>query len=96
MKIINPVDQSNIRSSVESVSRSLLDELPALSTGQAIISGKALNTGVLATIRSRKTKHGGADINAPDIWLSQKKEEDALKNNIENSATEIEDKPLFK
>ena len=39
MRIVNPVDQSSIAGSVESVGRDLLDELPSLTKGQAVIAG---------------------------------------------------------
>ncbi|TAK35881.1 MAG: ATP-binding protein [Chloroflexota bacterium] len=68
MRIVNPVDQANVASAVESVGRDLLDELPALSKGQVIVAGPSLNTPVLAQVRERLTPHGGQDIDAPREW----------------------------
>ncbi|CAJ37871.1 ATP-binding protein [Methanocella arvoryzae] len=68
MRIINPVDQSQIASSIESMSRELLDELPALARGEAIVSGVAINTPVLVKIRERSTPHGGVSRDAPEEW----------------------------
>lgn len=59
MRVTNPADQQQIRQSVESVSQDIVDSLPALSTGEAIVSGTALNTPVTARIRKRYTRHGG-------------------------------------
>lgn len=70
MRIINPVDQSQIASSIESMSRELLDELPALAKGEAIISGVGINTPVLVKIRERTTPHGGVSRDAPEEWSS--------------------------
>ncbi len=70
MRIINPVDQSQIASSIESMSRELLDELPALARGEAIVSGVAINTPVLVKIRERTTTHGGISRDAPEEWSS--------------------------
>jgi hypothetical protein len=48
----------------------LLDELPALTKGQAIISGVGVNTPVMCRIRPRITQHGGETFDAPDEWAT--------------------------
>lgn len=68
MRIVNPIDQQTIASSVEGAGRRLLDELPALTKGQVIVSGVAINTPVLAQVRARLTRHGGETIDAPSEW----------------------------
>jgi len=68
LRIINPVDQQKVRESVESVGQELLRELPALSKGQAIIAGAAVNTPLLCQVRPRQTPHLAQDIAAPEIW----------------------------
>jgi DNA helicase HerA-like ATPase len=68
MRIVNPIDQQTIASSVEGAGRRLLDELPALTKGQVIVSGVAVNTPVLCAVRQRLSKHGGETIDAPSEW----------------------------
>jgi DNA helicase HerA-like ATPase len=68
MRITNPIDQNRIAESVESVGRDLLKELPSLSKGQVIVSGASVNTPVMLKVRTRHTRHGGQDIDAPDLW----------------------------
>ena len=68
MRIVNPIDQQTIASSVEGAGRRLLDELPALTKGQVIVSGVAVNTPVLCQVRKRITSHGGETIDAPSEW----------------------------
>lgn len=68
MRIVNPIDQQTIASSVEGAGRRLLDELPALTKGQVIVSGVAVNTPVLCQVRKRITRHGGETIDAPTEW----------------------------
>lgn len=70
MRIVNPVDQARVAESVETVGRDLLDELPALSKGQAIVAGNAVNTPLLCRVRRRITPHGGESKNAPAEWLA--------------------------
>ena len=68
MRITNPIDQNRIAESVESVGRDMFKELPALSKGQVIVSGASVNTPLMLRVRSRRTDHGGEDINAPAQW----------------------------
>jgi DNA helicase HerA-like ATPase len=69
LRIVNPVDQARVAEGVESVGRDLLKELPALSKGQAIVAGAAVNTPVLCRVRRRITEHGAEDVDAPARWL---------------------------
>jgi len=68
MRIINPIDQKTICESIEGVGQDILRELPALTKGQAIISGIGINLPVLCRIRERLTKHGGETLDAPEEW----------------------------
>ena len=69
MRIVNPIDQQTVAQSVEGAGRAMLAELPALTKGQAVISGVAVNTPVMCRIRPRLTKHGGETFDAPTEWL---------------------------
>jgi DNA helicase HerA-like ATPase len=86
MRIVNPIDQQTIAQSVEGAGRAMLAELPALTKGQAIISGVGTNTPVMCRIRKRLTIHGGETFDAPEQWLKwhssdaqeKREQEDAL------------------
>lgn len=69
MRIVNPIDQQTVAQSVEGAGRAMLAELPALTKGQAIISGVGINTPVMCRIRPRITAHGGETFDAPGEWL---------------------------
>lgn len=69
LRIVNPIDQANVAAAVEGASRDVLDELPALSKGQAVIVGQSVNAPVLVAVRERHTPHGGQDRDAPSIWV---------------------------
>lgn len=69
MRIVNPIDQQTVAQSVEGAGRAMLAELPALTKGQAVISGVGINTPVMCRIRPRLTKHGGETFDAPGEWL---------------------------
>ncbi len=69
MRIVNPIDQQTVAQSVEGAGRAMLAELPALTKGQAIISGVGINTPVMCRIRPRITAHGGETFDAPAEWM---------------------------
>ncbi len=69
LRIVNPVDQARVAESVESIGRDLMQELPSLNKGQAIISGAGVNTPVICQIRERYTDHGGQSADAVDEWV---------------------------
>ncbi|MHB1161807.1 MAG: ATP-binding protein, partial [Chloroflexota bacterium] len=69
LRIVNPIDQNTIASSVESASKDILEELPALSRGQAVVAGAALNAPALIQVRPRLTPHGGESIDGPRQWV---------------------------
>jgi DNA helicase HerA-like ATPase len=71
MRIVNEVDQKSVATAVEGVGRDLLQNLPALSKGQAIIAGSAINTPVICRVRERITPHGGESKDAPAEWLAR-------------------------
>ena len=68
MRIVNPVDQDTIAKTVEGAGRRLIDELPALTKGQVVVSGVAVNTPLMCQVRKRLTTHGGETIDAPLEW----------------------------
>ncbi len=68
MRIVNEIDQKSVAAAIEGVGRDLLDNLPALSKGQVIVAGAAVNTPVICRVRTRITTHGGESKDAPDIW----------------------------
>lgn len=86
MRIVNPIDQQTVAQTVEGAGRAMLAELPALTKGQAVISGVGINTPVMCRIRSRLTKHGGETFDAPSEWAkwhasgekAKREEEEAL------------------
>jgi len=68
MKIVNPADQDHIRQSVENVTEEIVNDLPSLNRGEAIIVGSAIKLSVPTRIRQRKTEVGGQDIDIVGEW----------------------------
>ena len=64
MRIKNPDDQSFIVKASDMLSRKDIDELPALSTGEALICGRSIPAPLLIRIGTKALLHGGA---SPDV-----------------------------
>ncbi len=94
MRIVNEVDQQSVGSAVEGVGRELLDNLPALSKGQAIISGAAVNTPVICRVRQRVTPHGGESKDAPAEWRDYHSAHAFADRQRENAVLQRNDKPF--
>jgi len=85
MRIVNPIDQQTIAQSVEGAGRAMLAELPALTKGQAVISGVGINTPVMCRIRQRLTQHGGETFDAPTEWMKWHSSDEQSKREQDNS-----------
>jgi DNA helicase HerA-like ATPase len=85
MRIVNPIDQDTVAKSVEGAGRQLLDELPALTKGQAVISGVGVNTPVMCRVRERITRHGGETFDAPQEWAEWHGERERTHRQQDNS-----------
>ncbi len=62
MKMTNPQDQEAIEASSEKMSRDLIQDLPGLNPGEAVVVGDITKVPVMLQVRRRTTREGGADI----------------------------------
>jgi len=62
MRLTNPHDQSAVSSSSERLSETLMDDLPGLNTGEAVVVGEMTRAPVMLSVKKRSTKEGGSDI----------------------------------
>lgn len=68
MRIKNPDDQRFIMKSTEQLSKADIDELPALSTGEALISGRSIPAPLIVKVGYKALKHGGESPKILDEW----------------------------
>ncbi|MYB77690.1 MAG: ATP-binding protein [Chloroflexi bacterium] len=85
LRIVNEYDQSSVAAAVESASHDLLAELPALSKGQAIVAGAAVNTPLSIRVRQRITRHGGIEPDAPSEWRAYFSEDAQRRREVDAS-----------
>jgi DNA helicase HerA-like ATPase len=74
LKITNPRDQTAIEQSSERLSADLINDLPGLNVGEAVVVGDITRTPVMIKVRPRTTKEGGADIDVVKRLKKARKE----------------------
>ena len=62
LRVTNPSDQNAILESSENITQYLMQDLPSLDIGEAIIVGEIVKMPVIIKIRDRETMAGGSDI----------------------------------
>ncbi len=62
MRLTNPEDQNAVRRASESISESLLADLPGLNVGEAVVLGPTVRVPVMVRVRRRESDEGGSDI----------------------------------
>jgi len=62
LRVTNPLDQKAIIESGESISESILQDLPSLNVGEAILVGQFVKIPVNVKIRQRESMEGGGDV----------------------------------
>ncbi len=79
LRITNPLDQRAIEESCEGVSQSVINDLPSLNTGEAVLVGEFVRFPVIVKVRRRETREGGGDIDIlPLLEKSKKLREEIL------------------
>jgi uncharacterized protein len=68
MRLKNPDDQRFIAKTSDMVSKADLDELPSLSTGEALICGRSIPAPLLVKIGIKALQHGGESPKVLDAW----------------------------
>jgi hypothetical protein len=87
MRITNPEDQAAVASSSERLGQTLLEDLPGLDKGEAVIVGEMTRAPIMAKIRKRTTREGGSDI---DVVSKMKEAMDKAKQeNVENESERL-------
>jgi DNA helicase HerA-like ATPase len=85
MRITNPEDQAAVASSSERLGQTLLDDLPGLDKGEAVIVGEMTRAPIMAKIKKRTTREGGSDI---DVVSKMKDAVDKAKGETVESESE--------
>ncbi|MEM1948784.1 MAG: ATP-binding protein [Candidatus Caldarchaeum sp.] len=84
MRVTNPVDQRAVFEASERLGHELLEDLPSLARGEAVVVGEVVNIPAIIKVRKRKSWEGGADIDVEQLL------DESLKEFAENEKNEIE------
>ena len=68
MRLKNPDDQRFIARTSDMFSKADIDELPSLSTGEALICGRSILAPLLVKIGSKALVHGGESPEVLNVW----------------------------
>ncbi len=74
LRIVNPRDQDAIRDASEQISQDLLENLPGLNTGEAVIVGPMAPAPLMVRLRDRVLDYSGGDIVLVDAWAGSMEE----------------------
>jgi DNA helicase HerA-like ATPase len=66
MQLTNPDDQRAVQKASEAISAELLEDLPGLNKGEAIVLGQLTRIPVMVRISGRASAEGGSDVNIVD------------------------------
>ena len=80
LRITNPLDQKAVVESGESVSQSIIDDLPSLNVGEAILVGQFVRMPVSVRIRERESREGGGDIDILGLLKEAREESESSSN----------------
>ena len=70
LKLVEPGDQKYVQSASETLSDELLELLPSLNTGEAVVLGLMTPLPALVKIDKAEWKSGGGDLPVHEIWLN--------------------------
>ncbi|RUM91154.1 MAG: ATP-binding protein [Thermovibrio sp.] len=68
LRLVEPGDQRHVQQASESLSADLVNQLPSLNVGEALLMGQMISVPALVKIRLARAKRGGNDINAVEEW----------------------------
>ena len=63
LRLVEPEDQRHVQSASESLSKDLIDQLPSLNVGEAIVLGLMTKVPTLVKIDEFKGRRHGGDLN---------------------------------
>jgi len=69
LRIVNPRDQDAVRDAGEQLSQDLLENLPGLNTGEAVVVGPVVPAPIMVRVRDRVLDYSGTDLVLVKEWM---------------------------
>ncbi|KSW12506.1 hypothetical protein CF15_07235 [Pyrodictium occultum] len=97
LRIVNPRDQEAVRDASEQVSQDLLDNLPGLNTGEAVVVGPLAPSPIMLRLRDRVLDYSGGDLSLAEAWAGGREDarlvEEIRKEALEKAGELLGEKP---
>ena len=79
LRLVEPGDQKHVQKSSESLSNDLLEQLPSLNIGEAVIVGQMTKIPTMVKIDEFEGKSVGSDLDIVKLWKQDKEEREKAK-----------------
>ena len=89
LRLVEPTDQSHVQRSSESLSEELLNKLPSLNVGEAILLGQMTKVPTMVKIDEFKGRSIGNDIDVGNEWEIQYRKDQEQLEEMEDEIDEI-------
>jgi DNA helicase HerA-like ATPase len=76
LRLVEPKDQKHVQTASESLSEDLVQQLPSLNIGEALVLGLMTKVPTLVKINEFKGRQRGGDLNIIEQWQSKKEDEE--------------------
>lgn len=84
LRLVEPGDQKHVQNSSESLSNDLLQQLPSLNIGEAIVLGQMTKIPTMVKIDEFQGKSVGSDLDIVSLWTNAKTEKEENKQQAIN------------
>ncbi len=84
LKLIEPNDQRHVQQASEALSSELIEQLPSLNVGEALVMGAMISVPALVKIRRAESKRSGTDINILEQWKESRKKRKFADESLDN------------
>ena len=85
LRLVEPTDQRHVQKSSESLSEDLINQLPSLNIGEALVLGLMTKIPTLVKINEFKGRQRGGDLDILEQWKTQKaKDEQETQDQIDD------------
>ncbi len=84
LRLVEPGDQRHVQQASESLSSDLVEQLPSLNVGEALVMGRMIPVPALVKIDLAKMKRSGNDISAVEEWAKYRKKSSEAKQQLED------------
>jgi DNA helicase HerA-like ATPase len=84
LRLVEPGDQRHVQQASESLSADLVEQLPSLNVGEALVMGRMIPVPALVKVKKAKAKRGGNDISAVKEWLKIREKREGIKRDFED------------